>query len=101
MAPSLETIFAALKSESHLKKLKADAFALRAGHYLGEINAVHPFREGNGRAQREFIRTLAAEAGHRLTWTGLTPEENNEASRVSYATGDSSGLATMIRKRLG
>jgi cell filamentation protein len=101
LVPSLETIFAALKVENHLKGLTADAFALRAGHCLGEINAVHPFREGNGRTQREFIRTLARQAGHRLTWAGLTPEENNEASRVSYATGDSAGLAALIRKRLG
>jgi len=101
MVPSLETIFTALKTEKHLKGLTADTFALRAGHYLGEINAVHPFREGNGRAQREFTRTLAAQAGHRLTWAGLTPEENNEASRLSYAKGDSSGLAALIRKRLG
>lgn len=101
MVPSLEGIFAALRSERHLKGLAADAFALRAAHYLGEINAVHPFREGNGRAQREFIRTLALHAGHRLTWAGLTPDENNEASRLSYAKGDSSGLVAMIRKRLG
>jgi len=100
LVPSLETIFAALKAENHLKGLTSEAFALRAGHYLGEINAVHPFREGNGRSQREFIRTLARHAGHRLTWAALTPEENNEASRVSYATGDSSGLAEIIRKRL-
>jgi hypothetical protein len=37
---------------------------------------------------------------HRLTWAGLTPDENNTASRVSYATGDSSALAALIRKRL-
>jgi hypothetical protein len=49
---------------------------------------------------REFIRTLALKAGHRLTWAGLTPEENNEASRVSYATGNGEGLAAIIRKRL-
>jgi cell filamentation protein len=47
--PSLEGIFADLKAENYLKQLDLDAFALRAGHYLGEINAVHPFREGNGR----------------------------------------------------
>lgn len=98
--PSLEGIFADLKAENYLKQLDLDAFALRAGHYLGEINAVHPFREGNGRTQREFIRTLALAAGHRLTWAGLTPDENNTASRVSYATGDSSALAALIRKRL-
>ena len=100
LVPSLEAIFAALKAEDHLKRLDADAFALRAGHYLGEINAVHPFREGNGRTQREFLRTLALGAGHRLTWAGLTPDENNTASRLSYAGGDSSALTALIRKRL-
>ena len=98
---SLETVLNALRVEDCLKHLDADRFAVRAGHYLGEINAVHPFREGNGRTQREFIRSLAAMAGHRLVWTNLEPEENNSASRVSYTTGNSSGLGALIRKRLG
>jgi len=100
LIPSLETLFTALKAENHLKALTPDAFAPRAAHYLGEINAIHPFREGNGRAQREFIRSLALHAGHPLTWANLTPEENNEASRISFATGDNTLLTAIIRKRL-
>jgi len=100
LIPSLETLFAALKAERHLQNLDPDTFAQRAAHYLGEINAIHPFREGNGRAQREFIRTLALRAGHPLTWAALTPNENNEASRISFATGDTTLLTTLIRKRL-
>jgi cell filamentation protein len=98
--PSLETLFTALKAERHLKNLDPGTFALRAGHYLGELNAIHPFREGNGRAQREFLRSLALHAGHPLTWANLTPEENNEASRISFATGDNAQLTALIRKRL-
>ncbi len=97
LIPSLETLFAALKAENYLKALAPDAFAPRAAHYLGEINAIHPFREGNGRSQREFIRSLALHAGHPLTWANLTPEENNEASRISFATGDNTLLAAIIR----
>jgi len=97
---SLNTIFEAIRTENHLKDLDLDKFAIRAGHYLGEINAVHPFREGNGRTQREFIRTLALTAGHRLVWTNLAQEENTHASRISYATGDSSLLTALIRTRL-
>jgi cell filamentation protein len=100
MVPSLENVFNALRAENHLKQLDPDQFAIRAGHYLGEINAIHPFREGNGRTQREFIRSIALKAGHRLVWKDLEPEENNSASRISYATGNSSALAAMIRKRL-
>ena len=98
--PSLETIFTNIRTENQLKHLDPDTFALRAAHYLSEINAVHPFREGNGRTQREFLRTLALTVGHRLVWTNLTQAENNEASRISYATGDSSHLAAIIRQRL-
>jgi fido (protein-threonine AMPylation protein) len=32
----------------HLKDLDAEAFARRAGYYLGELNAIHPFRVGTG-----------------------------------------------------
>jgi cell filamentation protein len=55
-----------LKNEGFIKGLEKGRFAQRAAFYLGEINAIHPFREGNGRTQREFIRQLAKEAGHTL-----------------------------------
>lgn len=42
---------------------------------MGEINAIHPFREGNGRAQRIFISQLAKEAGFELTFSKSTQEE--------------------------
>ena len=35
---------------------------------MTELNAIHPFREGNGRAIREFIRELALNNGHKLNW---------------------------------
>lgn len=38
----------------------------RLAHYMGEINAVHPFREGNGRAQRAFCSQLAEQAEYFL-----------------------------------
>ncbi|MCL2294626.1 MAG: Fic family protein [Spirochaetes bacterium] len=40
---------------------------------LDNINFLHPFREGNGRAQREFIRLLALEKGYSLN---LNPPDN-------------------------
>ena len=72
MEANLKSTFAKLAAENHLKGLDADAFANRAAYYLGELNAIHPFREGNGRAQREFIRELAAEAGYRINWNRVT-----------------------------
>lgn len=40
----------------------------RLTYFLTELNVLHPFREGNGRAQREFIRCLALQDGYQLDW---------------------------------
>ena len=33
------------------------------------LNFAHPFREGNGRTQREFFTQLLAESGNGLDWS--------------------------------
>ena len=33
---------------------------------VGDINYIHPFREGNGRTQLQYLKQLADQAGHRL-----------------------------------
>jgi cell filamentation protein len=54
---------------------------------LDAVNHLHPFREGNGRAQREFIRTLALEKGLMLN---LNPPDNTEVYE-NYMTGTIEG----------
>jgi cell filamentation protein len=44
-----DAIFKKLANEGRLAGLDRLAFSERAAHYLGELNASHPFREGNGR----------------------------------------------------
>jgi cell filamentation protein len=41
-------------------------FAAGAARFLAELNAIHPFREGNGRAQLSFLHLLALRAEHPL-----------------------------------
>jgi cell filamentation protein len=45
-----EDIFTKLKSENFLLDKSADEMPERLTYYLSEINVLHPFREGNGRA---------------------------------------------------
>jgi cell filamentation protein len=99
--PALAAILLKLPAERYLKEADLTSFARRAGFYLGEINAVHPFREGNGRAQREFIRELGIEAGFMIDWSRINRRQMMAASRESFSTGDSSGLAALIRASTG
>jgi len=97
---SLSDLFRKLGRESHLRGLNRPTFVARAAFFLGEINAVHPFREGNGRTQREFLRQLVTQAGFAVDWRGVTREEMITASRDSFLTGNTSGLTRIIENCL-
>lgn len=55
----LRRILNELKEENYLTNLSREQFVKRLAYYMSELNVLHPFREGNGRAIREFIRQLA------------------------------------------
>ena len=92
-------IFNKLARENWLKGLDADAFSKRLAHYLSEINALHPFREGNGRVQRIFISQLSQSAGYQLNYSGLEQEQIYRAMELAF-NGDESPLANLIMERL-
>lgn len=56
-----------------IRKSNKKALAQKLAEILDTINFLHPFREGNGRTQREFIRLLALEKGLNLN---LNPANN-------------------------
>ena len=77
-------IFKKLKSEDYLQGLNEENTASRLAYYLSEINALHPFREGNGRSQREFIRTLTLHIGYVINFAKVSKEEMLKASKDSF-----------------
>ncbi|MDH5641035.1 MAG: Fic family protein [Nitrospira sp.] len=88
--------FDLLEKERTLKGLRKADFAKRAAEHLGEINAIHPFREGNGRAQRYFLKLLARQAGHKLDLQRIKPEPWHQASVHSFH-GKHEALEKIIR----
>lgn len=81
----------------YLKNLAADDFAARAGEIIGDINYVHPFREGNGRTQALYLEQLALQAGHPLDLRRIVRDEWMAASRAAHA-GDCALFRDCIRK---
>ncbi|HEU5387876.1 MAG TPA: Fic family protein [Streptosporangiaceae bacterium] len=92
---SAAIIFRELHDEDCLRGLRRDAFVGRLAYYLGEVNALHPFREGNGRAQRAFFGQLARDAGFTLAWQYLDPVRNVEAS-AAIMRGDPEPIREML-----
>ena len=56
-----------------LKKTSKNEIAEKLAEILDNVNYLHPFREGNGRTQREFLRLLALDKGFNLN---LNPADN-------------------------
>ena len=88
-------IVRALGNEDFLRGLERGAFIDRLTFYLGEVNAVHPFREGNGRTQRAFFEQLARDAGFNLDWHHLDATRNIEAS-AAIMRGDVEPMRKML-----
>lgn len=78
-------IFSKLSRENHLKDIHDTKYLVtRLSYYFGEINAIHPFREGNGRAQRLFFQLLCDMLGYDLDFIKVTDKEMLEASDKSF-----------------
>lgn len=94
------TLFGQLAKEYHLGGLDPCRFSARAGYFLGEINVLHPFRDGNGRTQRAFIGQLAEANGYLIDWNGMSREEVVRASIAAY-NGNPAAMAKLIETGIG
>lgn len=91
----LSAVLRQLPAEDYLRGLGLKPTLDRLTYYLSEINATHPFRDGNGRTQRAFIGQLAADAGYRIDWRHLESAANIQASQAAHR-GDSRPLRHLL-----
>lgn len=90
-----------LEKENFLRDIMDKAeMSSRLAYYLGEINMIHPFREGNGRTQRIYIEQLCMNNGKfEIDFTEITKEEMLNAS-ISSAKKSNEQLEKLLYKCL-
>lgn len=79
----LNKLLKQLKEEKYLNNLKKEELVDRLAYYMAELNVLHPFREGNGRTTREFIRQLALYNGYAFNLKKIDPKKMLDASIAS------------------
>lgn len=79
----LDKVFAKIKEKNMLRETDEEKVFDNLAYVMAELNIIHPFREGNGRSIREFIRLMAKRMGYNLNWGNVDKEELLEASRLS------------------
>ena len=92
--------FNTLASDDYLVGKSLDAFAIAAAKAVNEINAAHPFIDGNGRTQRFWLRMLANNAGFDLTLRDRDAKRWNDASRRGFTDSDHAPMAALLKARL-
>lgn len=96
---SAADIFGELAARDLLRGLTTAQFADAAADLLADLNALHPFREGNGRTQRAFVELLSDHAGHPLAWPRIDPGRMVQAS-IDAMRGDNGGLRAIVGEAL-
>lgn len=89
-------VLAQLAGDDYLLGRKREEFVTSLAYYYGELNARHPFREGNGRTLRSFLRQLAAAAGFHLDWSELNRDDNARACQDNLLTADTGLLVSVL-----
>lgn len=64
ISEQMNALFQKLQTPEFLPGSELDTFIAKTANFLSELNAIHPFREGNGRTQLYFVRLLGLGAGH-------------------------------------
>lgn len=96
IARELDKLFTDMAAKNGFRGLARDEFFDRLGNHINELNAIHPFREGNGRTMRHHAAQVAREAGHPIRIASIDKTLWMDASRHGFPTGDHRAMAAVL-----
>lgn len=91
-------IFGAIERDNALKGMDQATFTARPADHWGEITALHPFRDGNTRAQRAYFDQMSREADWSIDWQMINRDIRSfvDARVHAHATADSRPLRDVL-----
>ena len=96
----LKALLTVLRSEAYLEGAGFETIVSRSAYYLAELNYIHPFREGNGRSIREFMRLLYLKNGCEIDWCSVSAEQLLHAMELSvYDTAELENILRLCIKK--
>ena len=70
-----DKIFSLLAQENYFQRLNIEEFIIKMAEFYGDLNIIHPFREGNGRSQRILFEHITVNSGFQISWSSVTKDE--------------------------
>lgn len=100
LVPEANKLFARLGAESWFEGQSRDALIALSAEFYGDLNMVHPFRDGNGRAQRLLFEHLIINAGYQIDWSPVARDEWIDAN-IAAVHCDYAGLEQIFARCIG
>jgi cell filamentation protein len=100
IAAQMGALFAGIEGGARFRDLTPEEFVARLAGFLAELNAIHPFREGNGRTQLAFAGLIGAAFGQPLQLRRVSQRTFLRAMVASFA-GDLGPLIAELRVMRG
>jgi len=97
IAPEIEKLFTHFTNASFFQGLDRTKLIVAVAEFYGDLNMIHPFREGNGRAQRLFFEHVIANAGCQIFWEPIEKDEWVDAN-IAAVTCDYSALEAIFER---
>jgi cell filamentation protein len=98
--PEAQKLFDALAKANWFQKMDRLSLISAAAELFGDLNVVHPFREGNGRAQRILFEHIIVNAGYEISWWPVDAQEWIQAN-VDAVVCDYAALTRVFERCVG
>lgn len=95
VAREFDKLFADMGTKNDFCGFPQEGVFDRLGNHINEINAIHPFCEGNGRTMRHQRRRSRAMRVHPIRIAAIDKDWWLEASRHGFLTGDHRGMVAV------
>ncbi|MEI7539432.1 MAG: Fic family protein [Candidatus Saccharibacteria bacterium] len=94
-----ERIFSILKQQDYLANLKREDYAIKIADLAADLNALHPFREGNGRSIRLFLIKISDHNGFILDYSQVSSKDLIQADKEAFE-GNNDSLIKIYEKAI-
>jgi cell filamentation protein len=98
--PEAERLFSSLADHLWFEGLSREHLIRELASLYGDLNVIHPFRDGNGRAQRLLFEHIIINVGFEIDWAPITQEEWIQAN-IRAVVCDYTGLEAVLEKAVG
>ena len=97
IVPEANRIFTNLKNRDYLQGMPRAEFVPAIADLAINLNALHPFREGNGRTIRLYLQLLAKNAGFLIDFDSVAHNEIIMADRQAFL-GNNAPIISLYEK---